>query len=767
MLNYENSNITAGSPLRAFCVCRDVTVILVEEDTGNPASGLMVGAMTQNGAMISQGEETDLDGTYLLKGVNQSSYLIYYGVNGTMNAEFVAHPVDTITFKVHPKYLPLKPGEVEVNADNQYMSVSKSVYVPTKRDKKISHGGPSLINTMGIPSLYVDPMNESITTTSGQQVGLFIDYVPATQQDIANLRPMDVKRVELLESPSDPRFRGADYVLNFVMVRYEYGGYTKLDANQYLITNLGTYGVNSKLTKGRYTYDAAANFHYDKYSHAGADQTSVYRFPSLEITKEQTIQSTRNSSRSGYGTLQASYSSDKALITNTLGINISKIPYASSGYSGNFCPAGIFADGIENTFSSNKSVSPSWKGSYLWNLPKKFSLTIDPKFSYGRHESNTHFSSYDADITTMAHENNINYSLAIAAQKQIGKHTVGLRLGLGGFWDEITYSGSTSSSNTSTEIRGGIGPSVFLIFGKGWLKGNINIKLTHTSFGDYSKNQASANGYIAAGYTLRNKHKFNLVANLTQWTVPVRQQMPSFVLTSQIGAIMGNEALKEVLYIPVNFNYQWLMSKVVSLSLFASYSHSSKPITDVYLPAELNSLPLMVLTYDNCGSYNEVSYGGAVNLRLFNNSFVLRGGINGNYASRHGGINRSGSYLAYNFNANYSLKNFYCAVSYQSQTRSVGLASYNKVPNFYYIGLGWSNGNFNAGAYLINPFNSAWKSSYFESGDRNFSKCSQSYSITYHRQISLRVVYSFSYGKKVQQTESIGSLSGTESGIVK
>lgn len=107
------------SVLSAFA--RDVTVILVEEDTGNPASGLIVGAMTQNGAMISQGEETDLDGTYLIKGVNQGSYLIYYGVNGTMNAEFVAHPVDTITFKVHPKYLPLKPGEVEVNADNQYI----------------------------------------------------------------------------------------------------------------------------------------------------------------------------------------------------------------------------------------------------------------------------------------------------------------------------------------------------------------------------------------------------------------------------------------------------------------------------------------------------------------------------------------------------------------------------------------------------------------------------------------------------------------------
>lgn len=71
---------------------RDVTVTLIEEDSGKPASGLMVGAMTQNEETICQGEETDTDGTYLLKGIEINSYLIYYGVNGNMNAEFVATP---------------------------------------------------------------------------------------------------------------------------------------------------------------------------------------------------------------------------------------------------------------------------------------------------------------------------------------------------------------------------------------------------------------------------------------------------------------------------------------------------------------------------------------------------------------------------------------------------------------------------------------------------------------------------------------------------
>lgn len=229
---------------------RDVTVILIEEDSGKPASGLMVGAMTQNGETICQGEETDTDGTYLLKGIEFNSYLIYYGVNGNMNAEFVATPVDSVTYRVHPKYLPLKPGEVEVSANNQYVTDEKTVFVPTKRDKKTAHGGASLIQAMGIASLNFDPVNESISMTSGESVTKFIDYVPATDQDIANLRPMDVLRVELFDYPQDPRFRGAAHALNFVMVKYEYGGYTKLDGEQRVVNNKGNYNLSSKFSKG-------------------------------------------------------------------------------------------------------------------------------------------------------------------------------------------------------------------------------------------------------------------------------------------------------------------------------------------------------------------------------------------------------------------------------------------------------------------------------------------------------------------------------------
>ncbi|MDE7024675.1 MAG: hypothetical protein K2O88_02205 [Paramuribaculum sp.] len=115
---------------------RNIVVIAQVEDSDAPASGMTMFAMTQQGSRISDAEETDIDGTYIMQGVPEQQYIVVYGVNGVMGSYFVETPVDTLRLTVHPKYVPRRVGEVEVCADNQYMTANKSVYVPTKGEKK-------------------------------------------------------------------------------------------------------------------------------------------------------------------------------------------------------------------------------------------------------------------------------------------------------------------------------------------------------------------------------------------------------------------------------------------------------------------------------------------------------------------------------------------------------------------------------------------------------------------------------------------------------
>ena len=165
-------------------------------------------------------------------------------IDGSQWATDIPEPTDSITIRIPDVMLMQSLSEVTVQADRQYMTDDKSVYVPSRRDKKISSSGTRLLQAMAIPSLDVNPENNVVTTAAGEGVAIYIDHVPASKEEIAGMRTMDVARVEVFDYPKDPRFSGARHVVNFVMQKYEYGGYTRVGAAQTFVTDMGSYSVN-------------------------------------------------------------------------------------------------------------------------------------------------------------------------------------------------------------------------------------------------------------------------------------------------------------------------------------------------------------------------------------------------------------------------------------------------------------------------------------------------------------------------------------------
>lgn len=72
------------------------------------------------------------------------------------------------------------------------------------------------------------------------------------------MRTEDVMRVEVLQFPDDPRFEGAANVVNFIMQKYLWGGYTMLTAQGSAISVENGWGhAYSKYVKGKWTFDAS------------------------------------------------------------------------------------------------------------------------------------------------------------------------------------------------------------------------------------------------------------------------------------------------------------------------------------------------------------------------------------------------------------------------------------------------------------------------------------------------------------------------------
>lgn len=98
--------------------------------------------------------------------------------------------------------------EVVVTAKNVIRKGNRIELYPDKRDRRFAAGGADVLHNMNIPEISINPQNGSVTYADGEAVSMFIDFQPASTQQVADLRPQDIERIDIIRSPEDPRFQG-------------------------------------------------------------------------------------------------------------------------------------------------------------------------------------------------------------------------------------------------------------------------------------------------------------------------------------------------------------------------------------------------------------------------------------------------------------------------------------------------------------------------------------------------------------------------------
>lgn len=146
-----------------------------------------------------------------------------------------ADSIATDSIAAIEKAMSKKLDEVTVEGKTHWHNVKGSTYLPTKKQKNAAATATDLLALMAIPEIRATLASETVTTRDGQSVSLFVNYFPADANDLTGMRVQDCARVEYLVAPTDPRFQGAEYVINFIMQEYEYGGYTKIMAVQRIL----------------------------------------------------------------------------------------------------------------------------------------------------------------------------------------------------------------------------------------------------------------------------------------------------------------------------------------------------------------------------------------------------------------------------------------------------------------------------------------------------------------------------------------------------
>ena len=689
--------------------------------------------------------------------------LLYISILSANTYAIAGEPADTLKTK--------ELNEIVVEASNQRTSSTVSTYIPASRQKDTAADAVSLLSQMAIPQLNVNPAYQSVKTTAGQHVSIFIDHVAATAQDLTGLRTSDVKKVEYLINPQDPRFRGAQYVVNFVMQKYEWGGYTKINANKWFGVNRSEASVYSKFAYKAMTFDLFADDIYLTNRHTGTAASETFHFPDLYGHGAQTIErqtkpaSTRYRNNSTDITFRALYASGNVQVSNMLSFNNTSIPRNNSENSIVYADE-AFPSSLSRTIASNNNWGLNYDFETYASFNKHLAMNLEDSYRYGNNNSKSDYTEDNLNIVNNATEESHYAKITPCLVWTIDQHN-SIMPGIHGEYSKSTidYLGN-SPSRQNYDVWGYWAGIRYSHVRQKWSAGTLigwtyaNTNLTGTKITD---NYPMGNVY--ATYSPNQHHQFEARYSFGKTVPDTYQKSPNMLQQDQLMWYAGTPGLKNYWENGVNLAYTWLPDNRWQLEADGYIYIANNRVVTRYTPTAPGGT--MLRQYVNNGSYRSGAIGLNGTAKLLKGRLIARirpqmwfRSTTGEYAMRHNELTCTAQ-LTWYF-GNFYLFGWYMTPStYPDQESGIK----ERTPARYQIQLGYGKGAWRASATAYNFLHKDWETNRQTLTSQYYQLDRSEYGTAQHMRFQFSVTYTFGYGKKVQSGDEVSG-SGTGSSAI-
>lgn len=167
--------------------------------------------------------------------------------------------------------------EVVIEAPKVIRKADMDVYHPSKSAVENSKNGMQLLTNLMILTLNVSDVMGKITA-SGQAVQVRINGRKATVEEVKNILPETIKRVEWIDDPG-LRYGGASYVLNVIVANPTLGGSLMTEGRQAVSEKWGDYRVDAKFNIGRSQWNVGAYYKLSEDIDVHREYTETFTYP--------------------------------------------------------------------------------------------------------------------------------------------------------------------------------------------------------------------------------------------------------------------------------------------------------------------------------------------------------------------------------------------------------------------------------------------------------------------------------------------------------
>lgn len=459
--------------------------------------------------------------------------------------------------------------EVVIEAPRVIRKADMDVYHPSKSAIENAQNGMQLLNNLMIPTLTVNDVMGSVSA-AGQSVQLRINGREATIEQVNNLLPYTIKRVEWIDNPG-LRYNGANYVLNLIVSNPTAGGSLMVKASPSLTERFGNYNADLKLNSGKSQWSVGGFYKLtdDLENHRDYNETITYPNGYSVTRKETPLGGQVNDNRCG---AWMTYNFTKP-DTTVFYVSLQAYRDISCGerYSGILSLSDGSRDIHLRNGNGNQGTTPSFSAYLEQHFAHRQTLVVD----FGASLYNGHsFSDYQelfpdtpvliSDIHTYIKDHNQAYAI----EANYMKHWRNSKLTVGGSYtanrNRSTYRNLSNTVYHQRQDKAYFFAEYYQHIKDFTLTAGIGIQYTDFLFRETNQGNHSWNlrPQATISYTLNSDHKFRL--SLSSWQSATSLGETN-IAPQQIDGCqwqIGNPELKTTNSYMLNFRYSFNLPHV-------------------------------------------------------------------------------------------------------------------------------------------------------------------------------------------------------------
>ncbi len=676
----------------------------------------------------------------------------------------------TIKMNEHP--IQLKSVSVEAEYASVYSD--RTVYRPTPRQKKASANATDLLLQMALPQIDVNPITKAVKLVGGGDIAVFIDYIKSTPQDLQSMLPSDVKRVEFMVFPTDPRFKGANYVLNFVMQKYEWGGYTRLEADKWFSVNRTEGNIYSKFAYKNMTFDIFADEIFFSNRHGGFDMSEQFRFTDLHGKGPQTIQRHEYTDKYKYResvndiTFRASYNTESTQFSNSLNFALNNIPTKDVEGRVEYSDQ-VFSTQLTSRSESSKDYAINFNSDYYHSFNDEAAFSTEASLIYGHNTLNSDYRNSDnLNIMNNAVENTYSASiLPMMKWSPADKHALSFS-GDGRYArHKIDYSGNSPSQQVYNILVGMIGVGYDFISEKFRGGTTISWALESNDIAGIRTSNSFPVFEIHSIFAPNQKQQIELSLNWGRYVPEVVNKSPNILQQDALMWYTGTPDIKDNSTAMTRLNYTWLISNQWQCGFNSQYYQSNDRIAAVYLPTGPDGT--MLKKYMNSGSFQCGMIGLSGTARLLDGKLAIMARPQLWLRRSSGVYNLKNTDFVYQTTLTYYFGKFNLFAYYSTPSKYIEEENgyVERTSSRYMLSIGWHHGPWHAGATAYNFLHTNWKAGKMILKSQFYDYTRQEFDTDLHQRFSISLSYTFNYGKKVDTYDEASGRGTAQSAILK